>query len=170
MLEDLNKTVRDICSYIERALIVELELQGHRATGELIRSLRTDIYSRTNIIVAEGRMAHYGRYVDTERKKGSYVPINALMRWIRVKGIEQDLKKVKSLAFAIQRKIFNVGISTPESWRGESTKDFLTKTLKNVTPKVNEDISNAVTGMVDVQFSNMIQECKLIAKQMGIAA
>ncbi|MGL4855264.1 MAG: hypothetical protein ACRC37_08455, partial [Lentisphaeria bacterium] len=100
----------------------------------------------------------------------SYVPINVLMKWIKVKGLENDIKKVKSLAFAIQRKIFNVGISTPQSWNGESTKNFLTKTLENITSQVNSQISAAVGEMVEVQFSNMIQECDLIAKQMGIAA
>jgi hypothetical protein len=168
--EEERKLLRDLNKSIEDAIVVELLLQGHKATGTLINSIHSVIYDRSDLIQIDGYMIGYGKYVDRGRKAGSYVPISALMKWIKDKRLESNLKRIKSFAFAIQRKIFNVGISTPNSWRGTSTKDFLTKTLKNIKPKVDIEMNKIVGDMVDFQFVNMIREVQLSSKQKGLAA
>ena len=92
----------------------ELDLQKHRATGKLIESL--EIKTILNKAFGYRIQLHgeaYGEYVDRGRKAGGKrVPIKALMDWIKVKGMASGDKAVKSLAFAIQQKIFKQGIPT----------------------------------------------------------
>jgi hypothetical protein len=61
--------------------------------------------------VIEGKSLLYGRYVDSGRRAGiKRVPIDALIGWIRVKGIPLNGRKERDLAYAIQLKIWKNGI------------------------------------------------------------
>lgn len=169
--EKINDALRTIGSYIKDALIVELVLQGHNATGTLINSITTSVLSTPNASILFGEFVYYGRFVDTGRRAGARrVPIDALMKWIKQKGFESDAKKIKGMAFAIQKTIFEKGISTAQSWKGEATKDFMTKTLKNLEPQITNDIEKAAEQSIELIIDNMIRETRSFATKYGFAA
>lgn len=169
--EKIEQALEAIAEYMKEAMIVELILQGHKATGDLIQSIEHKIVPMINSIRMTGEFNFYGRFVDTGRRAGGKkVPIDALERWIVQRGFESDAKKVRGMAFAIQKTIFDKGISTGQSWAGESTKDWLTKTLANSEDKINADIEAACDAQMEILIGNMITETITLSKTYGIAA
>ena len=91
-------------------------LQGNRpfpkyATGKLQRSLQFKHYRNEdgNIVIQllsakSDNGYEYLKVVDGGRKPGKYVPINALKKWARLKGMDEGA------AYAINKKIFKEGI------------------------------------------------------------
>ena len=170
-IEKIEQALTMIGDYMKDALIVELVLQGHKATGQLIDSIEHKIFSTLNSVMLTGEFNFYGRFVDTGRKAGTRrVPIDALETWIKQKGFETDAKKVRGMAFAIQKTIFDKGISTPSSWAGETTKDWMTKTLDSSTPRIDKDVEDAVDKQMELIVSNIITEAITLNKTYGIAA
>ena len=117
-----NKRVFKIIGAYIKALIVELALQGHNATGTLINSITTNVLSAPNASILFGEFVYYGRFVDLGKTGARRVPIDALIKWIKQKGFESVAKKIRGMAFAIQKTIFEKGISTPQSWKGSQRK------------------------------------------------
>mgnify|MGYP001606123792 CR=1 FL=1 len=169
--EKITEVLTLIGEYLNDAMLVELLLQGHKASGKLADSISSKVTTTLNSVLLTGEFEYYGRFVDTGRKAGvRRVPIAALEAWIKQKGFESDAKKVRGMAFAIQRTIFEKGISTPESWKGETTKDFMTKTLTASEDKITADINAAVDAQMEIMIVNMVTETITLAKTYGIAA
>lgn len=171
MLKKLEQTMTAIGEYLNDAILIELIAQGHKASGQLADSISSKVTTTIGGVLLIGQFQYYGRFVDTGRKAGvRRVPIEALEAWIKQKQFESDAKKVRRMAFAIQRTIFEKGISTPESWKGETTKDFMTKTLSASEDKITSDINAAVDAQMEILIGNMITETMTLAKTYGIAA
>ena len=110
--DDLNV----IGAFLVKKLKQEVEVQKHVARGTLRDSFEYRVKSTGNGISLEIWSEDYGQYVETGRKPGAKrVPITALMEWIRIKAIASDDKQVRSIAFAIQEKIFREGTPTSNS-------------------------------------------------------
>lgn len=170
-MEKVKQQLELIGEYIKNSLIVELAQQGHRATGTLMESIEHRVLASSTFALLHGEFIFYGRFVESGRRPGAKrVPVDVLEAWIRQKGFETDAKKVRGMAFAIQRTIFEKGISTPQSWAGESTKNFLTKTLDGLADRIEKDIEQAVDEQMEVTIINMINEAQRFAKTYGIAA
>lgn len=119
----------------------ELTAQRHSATGKLIQSFQTNV-SLSSLVFGkvEVTMIRYGLWVDSGRAPGvKGVPIQALMEWIRVKGIATADKVVRSIAFAIMNKIKKEGIPTSGSRRIASKR---TGFLQDAINKESEGILN----------------------------
>jgi hypothetical protein len=87
-----------------------------KKTGALYNSIQVEFIPGLNEIQVS--MLDYWRYVNDGRRPGKYVPIKALMRWIRVKGFNKNKKtgkfekfKIKDVAFAISTNIKKFGIA-----------------------------------------------------------
>jgi hypothetical protein len=85
-----------------------------KKTGNLYNSVKVSFDPTTDQIKVV--MLNYWKYVNDGRKAGSYVPIKPLMDWIKVKGMNRDVKgrfkkfNVKGTAFAISKSIQKFGI------------------------------------------------------------
>ncbi len=101
-----DSDLENIGQFIINELAKELIKQDHRATGKLISSLNYDTIQRSSSATLLINMEDYGKFVNTGRKRGAAkVPIDALVEWIKQKGIETNNKKVLGMAFAIQKTI-----------------------------------------------------------------
>lgn len=70
-------------------------------------------------------MNDYGKWVQSGRMPGKYVPIKPLENWIRTRGINFKDKKgksltVKQMAYAISNHIHQWGIPSDPSWMDEA--------------------------------------------------
>lgn len=158
-LNELESSLNKIYEYLHTALVAELMAQGHSNTGKLIDSIKSEIVRSTDFIRLDGTFAFYGRFVDTGRTAGvRRIPIDVLVEWINQKGFESDAKKVRGMAFAIQKTIFEKGISQTTSWKGESTKDWMTKTLSENEKKIQDDVFNAVHNAMEVMIFNIVRD------------
>ena len=78
---------------------------GQPATGEFEQSLEI-IEERGRFII---KSAKYGQQLIKGRKPGTMPPVQAILEWIKVKGITAKDIKIESLAFLIARSIKEKG-------------------------------------------------------------
>lgn len=162
-IDKLEQTLLGIYEYLRVAMVDELQRQGHAVTSDLINSIDKTILKGTNFIREDVSFVFYGKFVDTGRKAGvRKVPISVLEEWIIKKGFESDAKKVKGMAFAIQKTIFDKGISQPESWRGTDTAGWMTNVLEKNEERIAEDVFNAVNEAMDVIITNIVRDTNMV--------
>lgn len=166
VVEDIQASLLYIFEYLKFQMIEELQRQGHNVTGKLIESIDKEINFGTDYVQLDGSFIYYGKFVDTGRRAGGKkVPIAALEDWIRAKGFERDAKKVKGMAFAIQTNIWKKGISTSQSWAGERTKDWMTKTLNTNDEFITTELNKSIGVAFDLAIDNLLQE--VVSKSKG---
>ena len=91
-----------------------LEDGDHIATGNLYRSVSSEVTLNGQSFIVEFKMPEYGEYLE-QGTKPHFPPINAILGWIKAKRIvpRQDsqgrLPTEKQLAFLIARKISEDG-------------------------------------------------------------
>jgi hypothetical protein len=74
------------------------------ASGSLINSINYRLQDTANGINVILLANDYLQYVDRGRKPGTYPPIQAIQRWVTIKGLP------KEAAWAIRQNIFKFGI------------------------------------------------------------
>lgn len=145
-----------LCNNIKQNLILELQRQGHRATGDLINSLDVVTEQISGAVSIVGRYVYYGRFVDTGRNAGlKGVPIDALIAWIRVKNIDLMGNSEKSVAFAIMNAIKKHGIPTN---RDMSKRRFMSGTLERMETQIFDRITEAYGRAVEKEIVNLIEQ------------
>lgn len=147
-----------LLDYLEEEIRRELVAQKHVATGNLRDSIAVAVRKTAYGYVVEGTGKFYGKYVDRGRGPGGKkVPIDALIAWIRVKGISVSGKKERDLAFAIQHTIFKNGIPTDKN---RSRTQFLSQTLEKNTLRIGDDITKAIGDFLRIDIHNIIEDTK----------
>ena len=163
---EIKGSLLSIYELLRKEMVEEFIRQGHDVTGSLINSIEERIIESTVFTRLDVEYNFYGRFVDTGRKAGvKRVPIEALEEWIRLKGFESDAKKIRGIAFAIQKTIFEKGISQPQSWNGENTKGWQTKVLERNTEKIESKVQQAIEDTFDLIITNIIREIEYRNKQ-----
>ncbi len=152
----LNKEIlQPIADYLKKELQEELIQQEHKATGELINSIDVVVNEILGGFEISGSSIFYGQYVERGRMKGARgVPIDALINWIKVRGIKIGSASEKSMAFMFQASIKKKGIKPSL---------FVEKTLKKYKNKIGSDIEqymySHVLGIIEKIF---VQSLKLV--------
>ena len=99
-----NKTVK-LNKTFKNLLKDNLLKHGKKATGNLIKSIDSELRLEQDTMIFELSAEDYLVYVDQGRKPGKYPNINAISKWATIKGIPQ------SAVFPIARKIKEEGIT-----------------------------------------------------------
>ena len=135
-------------------------LQGNRpypkyATGKLQRSLQFKHYRNEdgNIVIQllsakSDNGYEYLKVVDGGRKPGKYVPINALKKWARLKGMDEGA------AYAINKKIFKEGIKATF---------VINKSIEQLFSTQNEELFR---GIEEEIVSDLIDKFSLTFKKV----
>lgn len=168
----MEKTISALRNIVEKLLIEfakSISEQGHVASGKLISSLETKYIIDEKVIEVQILFEDYGQYVDRGRRSETKrVPISALEEWIRIKGIASEDKEVRSIAFAIQRKIFKEGIPTRNSLKFSSTGKR-TDWFNDVVNENEKNIEDLLTEMVekdsDIILENVLKNRKIDLNQ-----
>lgn len=156
----IEDKLRPLCDYLEKAIKTELEKQGHIATGKLRESIKVTLKRNVDGFTLEGKGSNIAKYVDWGRKAGGKrVPINALIAWIKVKGLASSGKSEVSLAWAIQYAIWKNGIPTNPALKDAKTQ-FVTRTLKGAKDRIKSDVRNASYYFYGIEIDNIIREVK----------
>jgi hypothetical protein len=120
--------------------------KGIRASGKSAESLKTQSEESTGKLIG----AQYFTQQKFGLKPGTWVPVEAIVNWIKVKGITATDISEESLIFLIRRKIFRLGTDIHIGKRpGISIEEVLLKariellkSLRDMT--VNELINKAL--------------------------
>ncbi len=153
-----DSDLENIGQFIINELAKELIKQDHRATGKLISSLNYDTIQRSSSATLLINMEDYGKFVNTGRKRGAAkVPIDALVEWIKQKGIETNNKKVLGMAFAIQKTIQKEGIPTRNSRKRGKRIEFVNDTLERIDSIILSMIEAGVTKQLQASIDNLVK-------------
>ncbi len=137
--------------------------QGHVASKELINGIELKIEMKTDSIKLTEDHPIHGLFLDLNpaRRKGAKgVPISALEDWIRLKGFESDAKKVRGIAFAIQKTIIKEGSPTKNS-RAMGKKDgWLTDALDILADEFAEKIEAVLEEEINIVIDNVLRSVK----------
>ena len=106
-----------IGEFIVDELVKVLDDQGHRNTGKLQDSMRSEVTSNGKGYNITIYGQDYAKYVDRGIPAGVWVNPYALAEWVEQKGIATGEREVKNIAFAIRRKIYEEGSPTRGSLR-----------------------------------------------------
>lgn len=165
MKDDVEKAINLIMFHAKQILAA----QGHNDTGDLINKMRV------NATEAAGELygLHYGLAQETGIKKenipfgkggGTSMYIDGIMAWIKRKGFESDIKKVRGMAFAIATSHKKHGMHTSggkgNSHFDQSKQGFLTEAIKITQKDVDLLISEGAKKQINLEVMKMWDEAK----------
>lgn len=123
-------------------------------TGKLYNSINVSFNPETNEILVN--MLDYWRYVNDGREPGKYVPITPLIKWIRAKGFNKDVKtgrfkkfSIKGMAFAVSTNIKKFGIA-PTYFYDEAFNEFEKEFEKEAVLALEIDIADFFEKVVEL--------------------
>lgn len=125
-------------------------LKGNRpypkvATGSLINSINYRLQETAQGINIVLLANDYLQYVDQGRKPGTYPPIQAIKRWVTIKGIP------KEAAWAIRKNIFKFGIKPTNVIR--KTKNII-ETSRDANRKYEQRMVDNIVKMLEKNWIN----------------
>lgn len=129
-----NETIlREWFEQLRLDLIAEYDKLGLRASGNYAEKLHYIVTERRGIMLAP----NYAYQMEHGRLPGTRPPRQAIEEWIKAKGIVSNIPTA-SLAFLIQRKIFEKGIKVPNKHnKGKVISRILTvKRISELTKKL----------------------------------
>lgn len=149
----------------------ELKDQGHNLSGRLSKSLQiTPIFNRGQITLL-GSFFNYGAPVDqgvtaskipftpgSGKKSSKY--IDGLIRFVKLRRIETDDKKAKSVAFAIAFKHKKEGMPTKSSFKFSKNgrrRGWISHVLDSNEQVISELISDIFENEVNTNIDNLIK-------------
>lgn len=151
--------------FIEKELQGELLLQGHKASGNLLNSINITTKQERSYIVIEALGLRYGKDVDLGRKPfAKRIPVSVLEQWIRLKKFQRrNGQSDRNLAFAIQNSIYQKGISTPQSWKGVETANWIAKATEKpyFIDKIIKDIINYGQDILSAKLNNLVRDTQI---------
>lgn len=112
--KEIKTTLDNFAAGLVRDLKAEMEAKGAVATGETLRTLRYEV-TATGFIIFGGKAFTWIEQGRGPTKPGSGTASGEeslrekLVRWIKAKGIETDEKAVKSMSYALARRIHKEG-------------------------------------------------------------
>lgn len=162
-MDDLKTYLTVLGEDLVFRIVKILEANNKRATGELIDSIGyligTDKKGNMSIrLLAE----FYWVYVEYGRRPGKFVPPDALLAWMKVKGIAPPPKvykrepkkrateesRLKGLAYAINLKIYRQGIKK---------LPFLDESVKAIEKEYANELENMWLKEYEIEISNIFK-------------
>ena len=112
-MENINDLLSMVGEFFVEKFREELTEQGHNNTKNLVKTMRFETNSVDTVTIY---MQDYAKFVDSGIRVGKKVSVYALIEWIEQKGIASGEKNIKSMAFAIRKKIEQQGSPTDRAY------------------------------------------------------
>jgi len=136
----------------------ELKDQGHTATGDTDSKMKYEVKKTTSGYEINFSTTFYGKFLETGTKP-HFVPIQDLIDWITVKGLESGEREIKNFAFAIQKKISQEGTPTKGSAKFSKNgrrKEWISFTVKKNTAKINNHLLSIFGSEITATLHNVV--------------
>lgn len=164
LVQDVAKVLSDYGVQIRDYIKGALKAADKIASGKLYDSIEFQVETNGYIITLNILANDYLKWVDwgrgTNKKRPPYTPVNVILEWIKIKGIEPIgtsgifapkskatlLQKQVSLAFMISRSIGINGITPLDLGKG------LTPMYDGLTIKVGKMVAASAGEIVKSQF------------------
>ena len=165
-LSNLNRVLKEFSEEYVKRLKAKLEENGHRATGSLINSLKTEVENTASSLRVILVSNYYLKYVDYGRRaKQPKPPFKAIRDWLDVKNIEPTgatanlptEKKLDSLAYAIQNSIAEKGALAKYGYGGHGGA-YSDKVLDEMLPIYAPKFEEALKTDLNIEAKAMIDD------------
>lgn len=151
----MSALLQEVADYLRDKLREKLVEQDHVASKRLYNSIDVAVEETLRGWKLVGSNAFYGRFQDTGLRPGVYVPISALLDWIRAKRINLRGRKAKDVAFAIRTSIYRNGTPTDGN---PAKKRWISGTLEEQEVELQRRIQKALAVEVQMLVDNMIEK------------
>lgn len=151
--ERVEQAARDSAKVIKRRTVAELETREHVAERDLLNSLQIEIDKASSIgwIVSLTTLdiaANALEYGSDPTSDDGPVNVSNIVVWLEEKGIEPDYGTVEDYAFAIARKIGQLGMTVQGiPVRGNQKRPF-NAAQKKAKTEIDRIWLDAISGFV----------------------
>jgi len=147
-------SIKDLLAELQQISIQAMASTGVKSTSDLSKSVKY-IITKDGVkmevleyypFVSEGHLVK-------RRARIAKVPIDALIQWIKKKGLVPSGKKtINQLAFAIQTSIYKKGISGKVKTKGRKFADLVET---NVADYTAEELANSLANEIADELVEM---------------
>lgn len=157
---NLERVLNEFCEEYVEVLKKKLLADGHKASGKLINSLKTEIKATSDTLKVFLTSEDYLFYLDYGRKSGKKPPISAIENWVHEKGLSPeafDLPNEKSLAYLMQAAIAKNG--TLKQFGGDGRGGLYSeKTMNELYNKYAPRLQAALQEDLDIASAKILDE------------
>lgn len=150
----MNHLFQQAAEYLEQQLINKLIAQDKVVTSELANSVQVAVKEEVASWKLVGSNVFYGNVQDEGLPPGIWVPIQALIDWVRNKKINLVGITETSFAYTVRYNIFKYGTPTDGN---PNKKRWISSTLEEEADNLKVMISKAVRMEVQLMVTNMIE-------------
>jgi hypothetical protein len=161
----IKEALQMIGDFIVDKLRNELEQQGHRNKGVLQDTMRAEVSESGNGYEIVIYAKDYAKYVELPMEAGKWVSVYALAQWVEEKGIATGEKEIKSIAFAIRRKMYDEGRPTKGSLKFSKTgrrDGFIEVVMDENTKLIVQMVAEQLGILSRTAITNVVQRNKQI--------
>lgn len=137
--EAANKFGKDAVA----AFVKRLNNSKKKSSGALIASIKYKVVETDTELDVQISALDYLTYVDQGRRPGNFVPVSALQKWAKRKGIPE------SAIYAINKKIYKKGIPAA---------NIILPAVAQSKSMVNQEIEKAFKLDMETYFYQLSQE------------
>lgn len=163
---NLERVIKEFSEEYVKRLKEKLEANGHNATGELIKSLKTYIDATSSSLRVILVSNYYLKYVDYGRRSGKPPKYSVIRDWVEKKhlnptGERYDRlpteKKLDALAYAIKNSIGEKGTLAKYGYGGHGGA-YSDKVLDEMLPKYAPKFEEALKTDLNIEAKAMIDD------------
>lgn len=147
-------------------MLNQMDLQGHTPRKSTVNRIKPETLIRGGDLVVKIIGPPHIAYLNHGRKPGHrpMVPVDALLAWIKRSNIQIDPGvKPRSVAFVIQRKIFEEGIPTKNSYNFSSNgkrKGYIQDAFEEVKAELIKIVEKELVNYVEQELAAAFRESK----------
>ena len=152
-LKNLETELAIVGAFMENILSAQIVYAKKVASGALLNSVESKTVKTFSGLASELYAARYVVPVSTGRPAG-YPPtfedkgfLDALTKWVLIKGKESDAKKARTAAWLIRRKIFEKGIPPT---------NIIEFAIDEINKQIDDMVTEALTKDIEAAFDKAI--------------
>lgn len=149
-----SNIARELEVLLTNAIRNKFAEQGHNATGKGSKSIETKVLPKGEDILIQILGEDYLTWQETGRRAGKLPPIDALKKWVRVKGLASEAKEVNRIAWAIGKNMERIGMHSNKKRIDLSKRNFITSSIQDN----NDVITNKLFQMFDKNFTLLVTQ------------
>ena len=149
-MKSVQTLLDEVGEILTQELAADLLRKKKDSSGKLIKSLKFKSYETPDGYEVSIYGEDYAKWVNIGRKKGGKkVPLNHLIRYIKIMGFETGNIRLKDIAFAMQMAIWQ---------RGIKATNFIEDSIKITSNQVQSKVLEAMGFEVSNNIDNLIKK------------
>ena len=148
-IDILQAKFQELADQLAFLFQAEILRQGKVASGDLLESVKGEAIATGSGFAIQATGNTYAIFINKGRKPGTKrVPIDAIIGWIRERGLAGGFGDVESLAFAIQQSIYKNGIK-PTPIIDQTIQEVLNVFDNKIAESIEQEVSISLFSSLD---------------------